>query len=374
MGMAWVSFDELVALEGTYARPRITPPMGRHQVKPSTFESYRRNIEHHAIPALGSRLLRDLGPVQLNALYTHLLKDGRRNGPGGLHPKTVRYIHTIVHKALADALDAGLITTNVAERAKPPKPRASGPSEIHFWKPDDLRRFFDLIAGHRLEAAWHVSAMTGMRRGEVLGLRWGDIDFDNDRVTVRQALMQLEAEGLIFRENRRGWFVSPPRIRYDPTANASFTESVTEQGRVAGTTVLSTEQIAASTWESNNLSCAVGDPIFLIRRLRSVDGRAVLIEHLHIKAERCPDLLEFPLDRSLTELMAEKYGIIERRTRINMRPTALPEPHAQALGVVAGTASLYLSRIIHDQFDEAIEFDQEFWRHDALDIWVEVGR
>ena len=142
-------------------------------------------------------------------------------------------------------------------------------------------------------------------------------EFRVTRVTVRQALMQLEAEGLIFRENRRGWFVSPPRIRCDPTANASFTEIVTEQGRVAGTTVLSTEQIAASTWESKNLSCAVGDPIFLIRRLRSVDGRAVLVEHLHVKAERCPDLLEYPLDRSLTELMSEKYGIIERRARIN---------------------------------------------------------
>ena len=193
------------------------------------------------------------------------------------------------------------------------------------------------------------------------------------RVTVRQALMQLEAEGVIFRENRRGWFVSPPRIRYDPTANASFTEIVTEQGRTAGTTVLSTERIAASTWESTNLSCAVGDPIFLIRRLRSVDGRAVLVEHLHVKAERCPDLLEYPLDRSLTELMSENYGIVERRARINMRPTVLPEPHAQALGVTAGTASLYLSRIIHDQFDKVIEFDQEFWRHDALDIWVEIG-
>ena len=199
-------------------------------------------------------------------------------------------------------------------------------------------------------------------------------EFRITRVTVRQALMQLEAEGLIFRENRRGWFVSPPRIRYDPTANASFTEIVTEQGRVAGTTVLSTERIAASPWESKNLSCAVGDPIFLIRRLRSVDGRAVLVEHLHVKAERCPDLLEYPLDRSLTELMAEKYGIIEHRARINMRPTALPEPHAHALGVTAGTASLYLSRIIHDQFDNVFEFDQEFWRHDALDIWVEMGR
>ncbi|MFQ5458544.1 MAG: GntR family transcriptional regulator, partial [Myxococcota bacterium] len=64
-------------------------------------------------------------------------------------------------------------------------------------------------------------------------------EFSLTRVTVRQALIRMEAEGLIFREERRGWFVSPPRVRYDPTANTSFTESITEQGRVAGTTVLS---------------------------------------------------------------------------------------------------------------------------------------
>ena len=190
------------------------------------------------------------------------------------------------------------------------------------------------------------------------------------RVTVRQALMQLEAEGLIYRENRRGWFVSPPRIQYDPTTNVSFTESVLAQGRTPGSTVLSKEQISASSWESRHMDVEVGSPIFLIRRLRSVDGRAVLLEHLHINAERCPGLLELPLDRSMTELMSEHYGILEYRPYINMRPTALTGPQAEALGVAAGTPSLYLSRAIFDQFNRVVEIDQEFWRHDAIDIHV----
>ena len=193
------------------------------------------------------------------------------------------------------------------------------------------------------------------------------------RVTVRQALMQLEAEGLIYRENRRGWFVSPPRILYDPTANISFTESVIAQGRTPGSTVLSKEEISASSWESRRMGVEVGDPIFLIRRLRSVDGRAVLLEHLHIDARRCPGLLELPLDRSLTELMAEHYGILEHRPYINMRPTALSVSQAEALGVAAGTPSLYLSRTILDQFNRVVELDQEFWRHDAIDICVSAA-
>ncbi len=195
-------------------------------------------------------------------------------------------------------------------------------------------------------------------------------EFSITRVTVRQALTQMEAEGLIFREERRGWFVSPPRVRYDPTANTSFTESITEQGRVAGTTVLSKHQISASPWESANLGCAVGDPVFAISRLRTVDGRAVLVEQIHVKAERCPGLLDLPLDRSMTDLMAEEFGIVEHRAQINMRPTALSEIPAKSLGVAVGTPSLYLSRAILDQFNEVVEFDQEFWRHDAIDICV----
>jgi DNA-binding GntR family transcriptional regulator len=197
--------------------------------------------------------------------------------------------------------------------------------------------------------------------------------FGITRMTIRQALFQLEAEGLIYRLNRRGWFVSPPRLRYDPTANTSFTENVMEQGRVAGTTILSKQQVGASQWESAQLGCALGAPIFVINRLRTVDERAVLVEQIHVRAERCPGLLDYPLDRSMTGLMAEKFGIVEHRTQINMRPTALSEFPAKALGVAVGTPSLYLSRTIFDPFNEVVELDQEFWRYDAIEICVSAA-
>jgi DNA-binding GntR family transcriptional regulator len=197
-------------------------------------------------------------------------------------------------------------------------------------------------------------------------------EFSITRVTVRQALTRMEAEGLIFREERRGWFVSPPRVRYDPTANISFTESIAKQGRVAGTTVLSKQQVAASQWESDHLGCALGDPIFVINRLRTVDGRVVLVEQIHVKAERCPGLLDYPLDQTMTGLMAKRYGISIRRRRIHMRPTALVQAHARALNVTAGTPSLYLARTSYDEFGDVVEVDQEYWRHDALDIVVDV--
>jgi DNA-binding GntR family transcriptional regulator len=196
--------------------------------------------------------------------------------------------------------------------------------------------------------------------------------FGITRMTIRQALFQLEAEGLIYRLNRRGWFVSPPRLRYDPTANLSFTENALAQGRVPGVIVLSSEQVLSSAWDREHLGVTANAPVFLIRRIRSIDDRAVLVEHLHLDASRCPGLLDEPLDRSMTEILADRYGIFFGRRRIYMRPTALDQAHAQTLNVAAGTPSLYVTRAIYDQFGKVVQVDREFWRHDALDIMVDV--
>ncbi len=176
------------------ARAKI---VGDIHVKPSTDESYARNIAHHVAPVLGHRLIHDIGPGHLNSLYADLLRCGRRDSKGGLSAKTVRYIRTIVHKALSDAVDAGLIEPNVAERAKPPKPRARAASDIKFWEANELRHFLEQTSNHRLAAAWHLAAMTGMRRGEVLGLRWRDVDYENRRLQVRQALVSVAYEVII---------------------------------------------------------------------------------------------------------------------------------------------------------------------------------
>ena len=165
------------------------------QVKPSTLHSYTRNCELHLLPRLGHRRLRDLSPALLNGVYGELLASGRRNGDGGgLSAKTVRYLHTILHKALADAVDEGLLGVNPADRARPPKPSKTAPTELRFWTPEQLRVFLASVAGTRLEGAWHVAAMTGMRRGEVLGLRWADVDLEAASLTVRHTIISVAYE------------------------------------------------------------------------------------------------------------------------------------------------------------------------------------
>lgn len=169
-------------------------PMTRTRVKPSTYHSYRSNMEIHVLPALGTRALQQLTAPMLNTLYADLLNHGGERGP--LAAKTVRYIHTIVHKALGDAVDAGILGANIAERAKPPRPNRNGTRTIECWEPSELAAFLESVKGTRLEPAWRLAAMTGMRRGEVLGLRWRDVDFDQSRIAVRNAIVSVAYEVL----------------------------------------------------------------------------------------------------------------------------------------------------------------------------------
>jgi integrase len=165
-------------------------PLAATRVKPSTLHSYRRNLEIHVLPALGSKLLQQVTPSMLNNLYGGLASsDGSAHA--ALSAKTISYIHTIVHKDLGDAVDADLIARNVADRAKPPRPSRRATPGIQSWDSDELRAFLQHVEGSRLDAIWRLAAMTGMRRGEVLGLRWSDVDLDAARLSVRQALVAV---------------------------------------------------------------------------------------------------------------------------------------------------------------------------------------
>jgi integrase len=151
-----------------------------------------RNLRLHVAPRIGHRTLQQLTPAILNDLYAELMESGRKNGRGGgLSAKTVRYVHATVHKVLADAVDAGLLSINPADRARPPKPRVAPQNEMRCWDAEQLAKFLAHVEGHRLQAAFHLAAMTGMRRGEVLGLRWQDVDFESGRLAVRHTLVSV---------------------------------------------------------------------------------------------------------------------------------------------------------------------------------------
>lgn len=168
-------------------------PLRKSQVGPSTWNAYRQTVQSHVVPRIGRIPLQRLTPEDLERFYADLLTDGRRNGRGGgLSPKTVRNIHGMLHKALADACRKGTVPRNVAALADPPRVRRR--SAMTVWDVGQLRQFLAEIEDHPLGVAFHLAAHTGMRRGEVLGLQWRDVDLDAARLSVHQAVTNVAYE------------------------------------------------------------------------------------------------------------------------------------------------------------------------------------
>jgi integrase len=164
-------------------------------IRPSTHFSYDRNLRLHVLPRLGSVELRRADAGMLNALYAALLANGKRTtangGRGGLSPRSVRYIHTIVHRAFRDAVRWGRIVRNPADAADPPRASAVVRPTMMTWTADQVRTFIEHTKEHRLHAAYVLLATTGMRRGEALGLRWSDVDLTAGRASIAQTVIMV---------------------------------------------------------------------------------------------------------------------------------------------------------------------------------------
>jgi integrase len=162
-------------------------------IRPSTHYSYSRNLQLHVLPKLGSVQLRRIDAGLLNTLYAALLADGRKDhAGGGLSPRTVRYVHAIIHRALRDAVKWGRLARNPADAADPPKATAASHPEASTWTADELRTFLERTRTSRFAAAYHLIATTGLRRGEALGLRWQDLDLDTGKASIRQTVIAIK--------------------------------------------------------------------------------------------------------------------------------------------------------------------------------------
>jgi DNA-binding GntR family transcriptional regulator len=193
------------------------------------------------------------------------------------------------------------------------------------------------------------------------------------RGTIREALFQLEAEGIIYRRDRSGWYVSPPPVTYDPTRWAGFMTYVTEQGRQPSTETLSAKEIPAAPAVADIFRVAPGSRMFVIMRRRSIDGRAVLVERIMVDTSLAPDLLAHDFNGSLTQILGKHFGLSVVRNRVDMRPCALVKSVADDLGVKAGTPGLLVVRTSFDDKGRVVEYDQEYWRHDAIRIHVDTN-
>lgn len=175
---------------GAFLDEWLVSQQGR--LKASTHHSYVITSKRIR-SGLGHVQVQSLTPMQIESFYSDLLDHGRADGTG-LSPKTVRNTHTVLRKALSDAQRLGLVYRNAADAARGPSVERP---EFRVWSSDELRQFFATAEANRLGAAFVMLATTGLRRGEVLGVRWRDLDLDARTLSVVQTITNVDGK-LVF--------------------------------------------------------------------------------------------------------------------------------------------------------------------------------
>lgn len=165
-------------------------------LKPSTAFMYRRYLDEHIVPALGEKRLVKLSRADVAAFVDHLRtktvrgQDFRQRKLGDV---TVRRIHAVLRSALSEAVRRGLIEANPASMADLPN---ESRRKVRVWEQADALRFLDAVKGHRLGPLFEFAISTGLRRGEICGLRWADVDLVEGRITVRVNLVDVGGQAV----------------------------------------------------------------------------------------------------------------------------------------------------------------------------------
>jgi integrase len=182
-------------------------------VRPTTLDFYARHVHGHIAPLLGGYRLTALRPERIEEWHGELRAKG-------LSPRSVRHIHGTLRTALGKAVKWDLLARNPADADRVDLPAIPAIEELRedapVWSPLQLRRFLAGVRDDPLFAAWRLLATTGMRRGEVLGLRWSDVDLDAGTIAVRSALVvvnyQVQTSEPKTRKGRRRFSVDEETV------------------------------------------------------------------------------------------------------------------------------------------------------------------
>ncbi|MGH8878623.1 MAG: tyrosine-type recombinase/integrase, partial [Stackebrandtia sp.] len=161
------------------------------EIKPKTLLSYRYLVEL-VKPHIGKIRLQAVRPARITRMYRDLVTEGGTTGKG-LSPRTVAHVHAVLRKAFGDAVNTDqLIAVNPVARAKRPRVENDEPGNV--WTVDELRRFLGFAERHRLYAFFHLAAYSGARRGELLNLRWADVDLDGSAINITGSATFISGE------------------------------------------------------------------------------------------------------------------------------------------------------------------------------------
>ena len=182
-------------------------------VSPKTAERYRGLVDKQIDPHIGNRPIQKLRAVDLSELYAKLLREPRsKTNANGLAPRTVGHVHRLLHRALGHAATWGVVVQNVASLVSPPRVPST---EIEIIREEEIKAVLQKLRGRSMYMIATLGLATGMRRGELLALRWQDVDLDGGKLRVERSIEQTKA-GLRFKSPKtkhgRRTITIPPSI------------------------------------------------------------------------------------------------------------------------------------------------------------------
>ncbi|THD71886.1 MAG: site-specific integrase [Bradyrhizobium sp.] len=194
---------------GTYLEPGKTTVAqflerwldhAKSQVSPRTHERYCEIVRKNIVPALGAVFLTKLRPAQISAVYSRALTSGRRDGKGGLAPSTVVYMHRLIKQALGQAVRWELLARNAADAVDPPKVERG---TLTTYDMTQTVKLLEELRESRLRLPVLLGVMCGLRRGEIVALRWGHIDLAAGKMMVVESAEQTAA-GIRYKPPKSG--------------------------------------------------------------------------------------------------------------------------------------------------------------------------
>jgi GntR family transcriptional regulator len=195
-----------------------------------------------------------------------------------------------------------------------------------------------------------------------------------NRMTLRRALRNLEAQGLLIRRQGSGTFVADPKIERQAGRLISFTRGMERQGFAPGARVVRLEERPVEASLAAVLHLPVHAPVYDLLRLRLLNDVPAMLEHYVMSVRRFPDLGRFDLEhRSMYEVMETEYGVGVRRARQSLEPVVASEFEADLLGVSLGAPLMMERRLAYDQEDQPVEHGRDLYRGDRFRFVTEIA-
>jgi integrase len=260
-----------------------------------TYERYEELIRLHVVPYLGQIKLCDLKPAHVQSLYARLQREGRRDGKeGGLSARSVLHVHRCLHKALSSAVKWELIARNPADKDRvevpdPGKARAKGCTA------EELKQILTGAEGSTIHAAVVLAAYTGMRLGEIIAVRWSDVDLSAGVLTVCRSAAETRTTGTIVKAPKTE--ESHRNVELPQVAIAALRRHREDQDR--------RKALLGSAWQENDLVIPNDDGT-----LRTPDGVTRAFARL-VKQKGLPRLTFHGLRHAHTQVLIEQNVNLE---------------------------------------------------------------